>query len=400
MGQEGLDLELKPLTIFVGPNGSGKSTTLEALAFIAQGFRLGEVTMPPRFSDPNNPLLLSYPSMEWFRHKRQPRSNPVLELYLNLDQNDRELLLRNAYASSRIPGPPMALGYWLHFKEDGNFSHGYDITGVRLECLGFPPSVFVEEERPGQFGQRGGSSEPTSLLKKKLRNVFLITTLRGSFEKKTLLGEYSSRRELDPQWVGSTGEYTLHILSKMTNIAYRQQIAKVKEWTERFGLVDLTSGWRKVAELDSEYLDDKFGSPLELDASGFGARQILPIITQLFWSPEGSVIMVEEPEISLHLALQLELPLLFADAISQGRQVIATSQSELMLLGLRKAVRQGNLHRDQIAVYEFEKTSTGVRAHALKVSTDGRVEGWIPGFIKVEDELFEEWIKGLPEEQT
>ncbi|MFQ5874616.1 MAG: AAA family ATPase, partial [Dehalococcoidia bacterium] len=33
IGEPGVDLELKPLTILVGPNGSGKSSIFEAVAF-------------------------------------------------------------------------------------------------------------------------------------------------------------------------------------------------------------------------------------------------------------------------------------------------------------------------------------------------------------------------------
>lgn len=50
IGEKGIDLQLKPLTILVGPNGSGKSTILEALALLAANveqdeFRLkGELT--------------------------------------------------------------------------------------------------------------------------------------------------------------------------------------------------------------------------------------------------------------------------------------------------------------------------------------------------------------------
>ena len=37
IGEPGVDLELKPLTILVGPNGSGKSSIFEAVAVGARG---------------------------------------------------------------------------------------------------------------------------------------------------------------------------------------------------------------------------------------------------------------------------------------------------------------------------------------------------------------------------
>ena len=36
IGEPGVDLELKPLTLLVGPNGGGKSSILEAIAVASQ----------------------------------------------------------------------------------------------------------------------------------------------------------------------------------------------------------------------------------------------------------------------------------------------------------------------------------------------------------------------------
>ncbi len=39
IGEKGVDVELKPLTIFVGPNGAGKSAILHALDWLASRVR-------------------------------------------------------------------------------------------------------------------------------------------------------------------------------------------------------------------------------------------------------------------------------------------------------------------------------------------------------------------------
>ena len=47
IGEPGVDLELKPLTLLVGPNGGGKSSILEAVAVAIQGEFSGKLTNFP-----------------------------------------------------------------------------------------------------------------------------------------------------------------------------------------------------------------------------------------------------------------------------------------------------------------------------------------------------------------
>ena len=44
IGDPGVDLELKPLTLLVGPNGGGKSSILEAIAVASQSELSGRLT--------------------------------------------------------------------------------------------------------------------------------------------------------------------------------------------------------------------------------------------------------------------------------------------------------------------------------------------------------------------
>ena len=75
--------------------------------------------------------------------------------------------------------------------------------------------------------------------------------------------------------------------------------------------------------------------------SSSGATQILTVITQLFWAPTGSLLMIEEPEISLHPQAQVDVLEMFAEAIKQdNKQIIATTHSHILLQALGYVVHK------------------------------------------------------------
>jgi predicted ATPase len=68
--------------------------------------------------------------------------------------------------------------------------------------------------------------------------------------------------------------------------------------------------------------------------ASYGSKQILSVITQLFWSDPDSIVMIEEPEISRHPNAQILLAELFAEAVHEGKQIIITAHSEFLPLTL------------------------------------------------------------------
>ena len=149
----------------------------------------------------------------------------------------------------------------------------------------------------------------------------------------------------------------------------------------------------------SDYVDSNLEVNLELALSSSGARQILTLITQLFWVPDGSLLLIEEPEISLHPRAQIDVLELFAGVIKeQNKQIIATTHSLIMLQALGYAVHKGWLDRDDIAVYHVEKGKTGTKTKLLPLGKQGYIKGWVPSYSKVERQLLREWAKTLPRE--
>jgi predicted ATPase len=73
-------------------------------------------------------------------------------------------------------------------------------------------------------------------------------------------------------------------------------------------------------------------SPVLITDVGFGVSQLLPVITLCFYAPEGSTLLIEQPEIHLHPMAQMALADVFIDAIKKRNiQIIIESHSEYLL---------------------------------------------------------------------
>lgn len=225
-----------------------------------------------------------------------------------------------------------------------------------------------------------------------IHKVFPIRATRG------FIGD--SESPIEAKWVWPDGEHTLEILEILPRAEYSSQRRLILKWASAFGLQDVAATLANRNQISGSYADDKLGTPLNASFASTGSRQVLPLILQLFWSDPDSIILIEEPEISLHPELQIRLLEMFAEAIKEeDKQIIITTHSVFMVQAIGYAVQNGWLNADQIAVYHIEKKKNiGTIAKELKVKKTGYIAGWIPSFAKVERKLLKEWASTLPKE--
>lgn len=431
IGSPGLDVELKPLTILVGPNGSGKSNIMQALAFLGAqaGFqiektlRVGETMVVTRTSEMLDMI-----------HQRDPRKWLTLETHMIVD--DERAHARLVQWLKRIDPEKLGIeipgfriiGYKFSWKNEGEecrqsvfmggqeimrVAHLYDSEERKVkDTCEFPkllrgqhtahsplhilvPRVFAStgEIREAK-GLMGLAEEIVSIIASQVkRKAFLISTLRGDVP-------YSPEtRQPPPAWVGVRGENLVQILSLLGQRKYKKKREKVMKWAGRFGLVDVSGTWSGYDKLVSDYADPDLGTALNSALASHGSKQMLSVIVQLFWSDSRDLIMIEEPEISLHPDSQALLPQLFAEAMSEGKQIIITTHSEFFLLALSRPIRNKLIKPNDIAVYHVTKDSKGTHAEPLEVTAEGYVQGWVLSFAETERKLIQEWLQTLPEEE-
>lgn len=92
---------------------------------------------------------------------------------------------------------------------------------------------------------------------------------------------------------------------------------------------------------------------------GFGVSQVLPALILLYYVPEGSIVLMEQPEIHLHPAVQSGLAnVILKVAETRNLQVIVESQSEHMLRPLQRRVAEGVIQKDKVTTFDSEPELT------------------------------------------
>lgn len=132
---------------------------------------------------------------------------------------------------------------------------------------------------------------------------------------------------------------------------------------------------------------------VDLPDVGFGISQVLPVLTQIFYAPENSIIIMEQPEIHLHPSAQAVLADVMIDALNStenGRkrniQLIIESHSEHFLRRLQRRIAENDkshksIDAQDVAVYFSEFGDNGSQLHALDVDEFGSILNWPENFF-------------------
>lgn len=101
---------------------------------------------------------------------------------------------------------------------------------------------------------------------------------------------------------------------------------------------------------------------VNLSDIGFGLSQVLPVLVQCFYAPEGSIILIDQPEVHLHPYAQSALADVMIDVIEskldsgnglkeRNIQLIIETHSEHFLRRLLRRIAEGKLPQDKISAY-------------------------------------------------
>ena len=115
---------------------------------------------------------------------------------------------------------------------------------------------------------------------------------------------------------------------------------------------------------------------------GFGVSQILPVITLCYYVPEGSIILLEQPEIHLHPNVQSGLADVLIDAIKTRKiQIIIESHSEHLLRRLQRRIAEEKLNPEDTALYFCSVSRDRSKLQTLELDMFGTIANWPPGFF-------------------
>lgn len=107
----------------------------------------------------------------------------------------------------------------------------------------------------------------------------------------------------------------------------------------------------------------------------------------------GDLILLENPEAHIHPAGQRMLGELIAAAGAGGAQIIVETHSDHVINGIRLAVKNGKIAKEQTRIFFFYKDIQEGYEHKMacpEMDEDGRIDIWPEGFL-------DEWDHALME---
>src|ERR1044072_8720712 len=121
---------------------------------------------------------------------------------------------------------------------------------------------------------------------------------------------------------------------------------------------------------------------------GEGLSQLLPIIARVLTTPEFGSLLIEQPELHLHLAAQADVADLFiGGAAKRNRQVIVETHSEHLLLRLGRSIAEGKLDPSEVATLYIERDGSESSVRSIDLDAGGHFDDWPKGFF---DERYRE----------
>lgn len=201
-----------------------------------------------------------------------------------------------------------------------------------------------------------------------------------------------------PKDVGPSGERTMDALLAATRdqeirrlrprapgvrkIAFQKIIA---HWLKQLGLIhdfsleEVAAGtnlYRAMVKTSAS------STPTALTDVGFGISQVLPTLVLLYYVPEGATVLMEQPEIHLHPAVQAGLAdVMLNVAAARNVQIIVESHSEHLLRRLQRRVAQEEASAEDVKLYFVSSRRGRADAADLFLNGYGEIENWPQNFF-------------------
>jgi predicted ATPase len=416
---------LKPITGFFGPNSSGKTSLLQALLLLKQTAESSDRGLPLQFSDKNSLINLGDFQSVIYRHADES------ELVFTLNwQQDEPFVLEDPKRRGERVVKDTTIEFSTHIRgENGTPGKAlklivpeftYRIGKVSFQMrqkVGKPKEYeLISDSDTFQFIRSQGRAWPLPApakcygfpdqVRAYYQNAAFLADLELAFEEQLrqiyYLGPLRAYPERTYTWAGAqpsdmgrAGEQAVNAILSSRDRGERIAQGKgkkratleeyVAEWLQKLGLIAefRVDAVAKGSQIFQVKVRKMAGGPEVLITDvGFGVSQILPVIVLCFYVPEGSTVILEQPEIHLHPAVQASLADVLIDVHRKRRvQVLVESHSEHLLRRLQRRIAEQKLSKDEVAFYFCEAGDRGSRLTPLDVDLFGRISNWPKEFF-------------------
>ena len=115
---------------------------------------------------------------------------------------------------------------------------------------------------------------------------------------------------------------------------------------------------------------------------GIGVSQVLPVLVLCYYVPEGSTIILEQPELHLHPSVQAGLADVFIDVVkNRNVQILLESHSEHLLRRLQRRIAEEVFAPDDAALYFCELDGRESKITPLNLNLFGDIDNWPDDFF-------------------
>jgi predicted ATPase len=423
---------LAPVTGFFGANSSGKTSLLQILLLLKQTSESTDRTQPLQLGDARTSidlgsftdLLFSHDAdaslsvgVKWstsdplrvldpvtenrtlfeatqmgFETSVMPRSTGRTEVeYFEYQADQNVVRMERSSRSHGRKNPEYNLSATIDGRDDYLRRTQGRVWPLPppVKCYGFPDEASAYYQNSGFIGDL--ELEFDRQFKDRL---FYLGPLRSS-----PLRQYQWKGT-HPDDVGEAGNRAIEALLASRDMGRRNTRAynalgratrritveqHVAEWLQELGLVSSFVVERLAPEADIYRVriqQTGDSAPVFLTDVGFGVSQILPVLVLLAYVPRGSTVILEQPEIHLHPAVQSGLADIILE-VAQIRQVqvIVESHSEHLLRRLQRRVAEGSTSPDDLALYFCSVERGASKIDRLSLNLFGEIDNWPRGFF-------------------
>ena len=417
-----LEIEFGQVTGIFGPNSTGKSSLLQWLLLLKQTKEVTDRGLVLDFGGPDQYVNLgTYRDvvhrhddtlpvrsvLKWTLPKTLKISNPDGKLTDVLFSGDKmqvdsvvyergkQLRSELAYlfaGESFSLKPKASSGTRYQLKPDQYSESSFHFVRTRGRPWGLPGPIknyLFPDQAKTYYKNADFLSEFEEAYERLMDQIFYLGPLREYPQREY---RWAGAKPVD---VGLRGERTIDAILSATQLKetrnlggkthYKPFQGIIAYWLRKLGLIhsfsikEIVSG----SNLYQAWVKQGSGSPdVLLTDVGFGVSQVLPALVLLYFVPERSTILMEQPEIHLHPAVQSGLAdVILIAAKTRKLQVLVESHSEHLLRRLQRRVAEGRCQEGFVKLYFCHSQGLSASLQDLELNMFGEIQNWPARFF-------------------
>ena len=415
-----VDLAFGKVTGLFGTNSAGKSSLLQFLLLLKQTRNATDRRLVLDFGGPGDMVNLGTFDATVHQHDKKQAISWLIEWTLS-----NVLTIDNPWETSSDPlfeDDRLQVRCSVELRSKNlrprELAYRFSDVDFRLRPKARPTGVFeLSTDAPDfEFVRKQGRAWPlphpvkSYLFPSQAKNYFQNADFLRDFEFEYenimdsvyYLGPLREHPRRDYHWAGSSpedvGQRGERAIDAILAASFRGDMLSLGYRTWRKPFQEMIAYWLRRLELIREFHIEEIASGTNLYRAivrtsssaaetsltdvGFGVSQVLPVLVLLYYVPEGSTVLMEQPEIHLHPKVQSDLAdVMLNVAAARNVQIVVESHSEHLMRRLQRRIAEGSESPEDVKLYFV--SSQGSQAHLsdLRLNEWGEIENWPESFF-------------------